>query len=86
MKLWRDGRIVRATQLDTVGKSYVTGFVKSAACDEFFASLGASAAMQLPAGGGIPVDSAGETITVCRDGKTTTWYTDQNRARCSRLE
>jgi len=74
VKLWRDGRIVRATRLDTVGRSYVSGFVKPASCDEFFASLGASAAMHLPEGGELVVDSASETITVRRDGKTSTWY------------
>jgi hypothetical protein len=73
VKLWRDGRMVRATRLDTVGKSYVQGFVKPAAREEFFASLGTNAAMKLPEGGDLVVDSASETITVRRDGKTSKW-------------
>jgi len=73
-KLWRDGRMIRATRLDTVGKCYVEGFVVPASRERFFTSLGASAAMQLPEGGDLIVDSASETITVRRDGKTSKWY------------
>ena len=74
VKLWQDGRMVRATRLDTVGKFYVQGFVKPAAREEFFTKLGASAALQLPEGGDIAVDSASETITVRRNGRTSKWY------------
>ena len=74
VKLWQDGRMVRATRLDTVGKSYVQGFVKPSAREEFFTELGASAALQLPEGGELVVDSASETITVRRNGKTSKWY------------
>ena len=74
IKFWRDGHMIRAAGLDTVGKSYIEGFVGQAPRDKFFASLGASAAMQLSEGGELVVDSASETITVRRDGKTSKWY------------
>ncbi|MGA3283691.1 MAG: hypothetical protein ABSD57_04435 [Verrucomicrobiota bacterium] len=71
--LWRDGRMVRATRLNAVGKFYVEGFVKPALREEFFVSLGTCKALQLLECGGIPVDAASETITVRRDGKTSRW-------------
>ena len=73
IKFWRDGHMIRATRLDTVGKDYVEGFVPQASCNKFFASLGRSAAIHLPIGGGIPVDAACESITVRWDGKTSQW-------------
>lgn len=74
VKLWPNGRVIRASRLDMVGKSYVEGFVTPVSRERFFASLGASAAMQLPEGGDLIVDSASEIITVRRDGKTSTWH------------
>lgn len=73
VKLWRDGRIIRAARLDSVGRTYVEGFVEQASREKFFASLGTCAALQFPEGGGVPVDSASETITVRLDGKTSRW-------------
>ena len=85
IKFWRDGHMIRAAGLDTVGKSYVEGFVEQAPRDEFFASLGASAAMQFPEGGELVVDSASETITVRRDGNALRTRGPE-LAACLRLE
>jgi hypothetical protein len=73
VKLWRDGHMIRAARLDSVGRAYVEGFVEQAPREEFFASLGECAVMRLPEGGGVPVDAASETITIRQDGKTSRW-------------
>jgi hypothetical protein len=71
--LWRDGRMIRPTRPDAVGKSYVEGFVSVAQREEFFTFLSTSAALRVPEGGGVPVDSASESIIVRRDGKMSRW-------------
>ena len=71
--LWSDGRMVRATGSNTVGKFYVEGSVSSAERDAFFAFLSGSPAVRAPEGGGFPVDGAGQYITVRRDGRASTW-------------
>lgn len=71
--LWRDGRMVRPTSPESVGKSYVEGWVSSAQREEFFDFLSASPAVRAPEGGGFPVDAAGQSITIRRDGKVSRW-------------
>src|SRR4051794_22046338 len=44
--LWRDGRMIRPTGSNTIGKSYVEGLVSAADREKFFAFLRQSSALR----------------------------------------
>jgi hypothetical protein len=67
--LWRDGRLIRATD---IGKSYVEGVVPRVQREQFFSFLG-TAVGDAPKIDGIPLHVATQSITVRSDGRTTDW-------------
>lgn len=73
--LWSDGRLIRPTASNTIGKAYVEGVVSAADREKFFAFLKESAALRnQPADGeAIPLHEAYQAVTLYKDGKITRW-------------
>ena len=73
--LWSDGRMIRPTGSNTVGKSYVEGMVSASDLDKFFGFFTNSVALrnQTADGEGIAFHAAYQVITVRRDGKRFRW-------------
>src|ERR1043166_8537373 len=61
--LWHDGRMVRSTSSQAVGKSYVEGVGAPWQCEEFFSFLG-TAVVRAPKTDGIPLHVATQSITI----------------------
>lgn len=72
--LWSDGRLIRPTGSNTIGKAYVEGVVSAADREKFFAFLKESAALRnQPDRESIPLHEAYQTVTLYKDSKITRW-------------
>src|ERR1051326_6106090 len=73
--MWSDGRMIRPSGSNSVGKSYVEGTVSAADRDTFFAFLSKSSAFgnQESDGEGIPLHAAYQHVTLYRNGKKSKW-------------
>jgi len=71
--VWADGRVIRATNRETVGHAYVEGRVSSKEFAEFIHFLTSSNILNTTDAYCIPVDSASRTIIVRYGGKDHKW-------------
>src|SRR4051812_14249818 len=68
--LWSDGRMIRPTGSNTIGKSYVEGVVRATDRAKFFTFLTNSVALRNQEGAGDGVlHQASQTVTLYRNGK-----------------